>query len=162
MNPSDNANAGPSKRPRADSIESLATGFSTGLEVVPTNPKRPFRPVTSGVTLPSASAGQTLRELEEGDEWAHVDNRTRRELYAWAWEDLLDGSGELVRAPIASSGYVVLVGNIKLPAGMKEVELRKTLYHKLSIHGRIVSTNSYTVLTVPGRSMAYPRKLRQC
>jgi hypothetical protein len=139
MNPTENAVAGPSKRPRSDSIESLTTGFSTILEGVPTNPKRPSRPVTIGVAAPSNRAQQPLRELEAGDEWVHVDNRTRRELYAWGWEELLDATGELIKVPIAYSGYTVVVGNIKMPEDMEEIVLRGCIYYLLSIHGQIVS-----------------------
>lgn len=147
MSPNQNASPGPSKRPRADSVESLFAGISTILEHVPSVPKRPSRPVNIGVAVPSARANHQLRELEGGDEWVHVDNRTRRELFAWAWEDMLDGSGELIRAPIAYSGYTVVVGNIKLPEGMEEVDLRRTVYHKFSIHGPIVSLVRQMMLT---------------
>jgi hypothetical protein len=138
MKRSRNASPGPSKRPRAGIAESAGQEADLSSTLVPARPPIPV----AGLAVRSARAGQDLRLLEDGDVWTHVDNRVRRELFGWTWEDRLGATGELLRTPVAFSGYTVVVGNIKIPEHMDEVDAKKRLFWSLSVHGRIVSNKS--------------------
>ena len=133
-----NASPGPSKRTRPDDdqTESPETPLPPRPSFLPARPPRP----TVGLAMMSARANQVLRELDEGDQWCHVDNRSRQELHGWTWEERLGATGALVRSPIAFSRMTVTVGNIRLSwyEGNEEL-LKRSLYQIFAIHGRIVS-----------------------
>lgn len=133
-----NASPGPSKRTRPDDehTDSPESPLPPRPSLLPARPPRP----TVGLAMMSARANQVLKELDEGDKWCHVDNRSRQELHGWTWEERLDATGALVRTPIAFSQTTVTVGNIRLSWYNGDEELlKRSLYQIFAKYGRIVS-----------------------